>query len=85
MGTRSPPARSRMGGGQAVHAGHEHVEDDEVGPVRGGLVEGVETVDGEFGPVALEGEAALQRLAYGRFVVDDQDALLLLGHGLNCS
>ncbi len=62
------------GGGQSVHAGHEDVEDDQLGVVAGDLLDGVEAVHGELGAVSLEGEAAAERFADGRLVVDDEDA-----------
>ena len=42
-------------------------------------------VDGELGVVALEGEAAAQRLAHGGLVVDDQDALRIAFGGAHRS
>ncbi len=71
----SPAPRMRRAAVESVHAGHLDVEDDQVGPVRGGLVEGVGPVHGDLRVVALEGEAALECFAHRRLVVDDQDAL----------
>lgn len=68
-------AADAAGGGQAVHAGHLDVQDDQVGPVRRRLLQRVGAVDRDLGVVPLEGEAALEGFADRRLVVDDQDAL----------
>ncbi len=69
---RTPDAAGR---GQPVHARHLDVQHDQVRLVGRGLLQGVRAVDGDLGVVPLEGEAALEGLAHGRLVVDDQDAL----------
>lgn len=63
------------GGRQAVHPGHLDVQDDQLGPVGGRLLQRVRAVDRDLGVVSLEGEAALECLAHRGLVVDDQDAL----------
>ncbi len=68
-------AADAAGGGEAVHAGHLDVQDHQVGPVGGRLLQGVGAVDRDLGVVPLEGEAALECFAHRRLVVDDQDAL----------
>lgn len=73
------------GGGQTVHPRHLDVEDDQIGGVRLGPGEGVETVDGDFGVVPLEREAALQGLTHRGLVVDDQDALRIVFGGAHRS
>ena len=63
------------GRGQAVHAGHLDVEDDQVGLVGRRLLQRVRAVHRDLRVVPLEGEAALECFAHRRLVVDDQDAL----------
>ena len=62
--------------GQAVGAGHEHVEHDRVGGQLVDAEQRVVAVDRGVHVVSLEPQCAFDRLAYVRIVLDDEDASL---------
>ena len=70
VGSELPQARQ---GGQPVHAGQPHVEDDGVGFLEGDLGKRLLGRRGHGHGVAFARQRALQRPANGLLVIDDQD------------
>ena len=74
IGTRLPRPAQAPRDLDSVEVGHDHVEDDDVGRLRGQPLERGGPALGEVDDEALEAQGALEGFTDRRLVVDDEDA-----------